>query len=270
MSLLPTSAWSSIDWREPWFAPWQAVGEPALRAMSAGHSVAQALQATRAGRDHLPRFVASEALPPETPYETFVHDSGQVPSRDNLHDLFNGLAWCLYPQTKRRLNHWQAQAIARDGIGARRGPLRDAITLLDENGALLSAPDTLLQALRTRDWKALFIRHREDWHDARLWLFGHALVEKMVAPRKDITAHVLCAPPGLTTPPMVDAWLAETLDEPSLARKPFSPLPVLGVPGWAPSQDARFYEDERVFRAARKPELLPLSSISPQPSQGST
>ena len=40
--------------------------------------------------------------------------------------------------------------------------MRDGLTLFDENGALLQAPQPLWQALRQRDWPALFT-------------FGHAL-----------------------------------------------------------------------------------------------
>ncbi|HBZ06685.1 MAG TPA: DUF3025 domain-containing protein, partial [Massilia sp.] len=31
----------------------------------------------------------------------------------------------------------------------------------------------------------------------------------------------------------------------------FTPLPVLGVPGWWPEQDAAFYADTSVFRPKR-------------------
>jgi len=39
------------------------------------------------------------------------------------------------------------------------------------------------------------------------------------------------------------------MDEAAWAAKPFSPLPVLGVPGWWPANaDHRFYDDPAVFR----------------------
>ena len=37
------------------------------------------------------RFVPQAALPEGEAYEAFIHRSGQVPTRDNLHDAFNGL-----------------------------------------------------------------------------------------------------------------------------------------------------------------------------------
>lgn len=246
------------DWSAPWCRPLAGFGRPAWATVAAGGAVHLALNAVAPADAAMPRFVGADEQPPDTAYESFVHASGSVPTRDTLHDFFNGLVWCAYPRSKRLLNRLQAQAIARDGIGARRGPLRDAITLFDENGAVLSAPPELLAALRARDWKGLFVDRRADWSQARLWLFGHALIEKLVAPRKDITAHVLCAPAGLEQPPQLDAWLYETLDADLLASKPFSPLPVLGVPGWWPaSEDPAFYQDTNVFRARRDRPIVP-------------
>jgi len=133
-----------------------------------------------------------------------------------------------------------------------RGPLRDAITLFDENGALLFAPVPLQQALQERDWRRLFVNLRPLWRDARLVLFGHALLEKLVHPRKAITAHVYLAPPAIDSIADADAWLAHALDAQHLASKPFNPLPVLGVPGWWPgNENFCFYDDPAVFRRAR-------------------
>src|ERR1044072_318265 len=91
----------------------------------------------------------------------------------------------------------QAAEIERAGIGATRGPWRDALTLFDENGAVLDAPQALWAALLARDWQRLFVRGRALWREARLLVFGHALLEKLVAPRKALTAHVLWSPGAL-------------------------------------------------------------------------
>lgn len=240
---------TGIDWSAPGFAPWRLPGQAAWADVARGAPVFEALN-THAVE---PRFVAAETLPASTPYESFVRATATVPTRDNLHDFLNGIVWCLYPRTKRLLNQWQAEAIARDGVQGRRGPLRDAITLFDENGALFSAPELLSTALKMRDWHGLFVTHRALWPQARVWLFGHALVEKLVAPRKDITAHVLCAQPGLSDAGQADAWLAEMLNVPMLSTKPFVPLPVMGIPGWCTdSEDPGFYADQTVFRPARR------------------
>jgi hypothetical protein len=204
------------------------------------------------------RFMPADEAPADEAYEAFIARSACVPSRDNLHDLFNGLVWLRFPQIKRRLNELQAQEIARAGIGAARGPLRDALTLFDENGALFDGPPPLHEALRARDWKALFVSHRALWREARIVVFGHALLEKLtVAPRKALTAHVLVPPSGICEASAdFDAAFAGAITAPWLATKPFAPLPVLGIPGWSvENQNFCFYDDSDVFRppqAARK------------------
>ena len=191
-------------------------------------------------------------LPEGTAYEQHIFDTRCVPTRDNLHDFFNGLVWLHFPAAKRRLNALQAAEIARAGVGAVRGPLRDALTVFDENGALLQAPDALWQALRSRDWQRLFIDLRPLWGQARLVLVGHALMEKLVAPRKPMVAHVYQAPAAIESIANVDAWLAQEIQPQPWAAKPFSPLPVLGVPGWWPANEVPgFYADTQVFRLPR-------------------
>ena len=177
-------AFDAIDWSAPWLAPWRAQGQPlAQLLLQDDPSVHQALQ-TAAPQGAPVVFVPQSALPEGTAYEQHIWDTRRVPTRDNLHDFFNGLVWLQFPHTKRRLNQLQAQGIAADGVQAVRGPLRDAVTVFDENGALLQAPDALWDALRARDWQRLFIDLRPLWAAARLVLFGHALLEKLVFPRK--------------------------------------------------------------------------------------
>lgn len=83
------------------------------------------------------RFVPFDVWPTSVAYEQFIFQQRACPVRPGLHDFFNGLVWQAYPLAKQALNRLQAEAIARDGVGARRGPVRDAITVFDENGALL-------------------------------------------------------------------------------------------------------------------------------------
>lgn len=238
-----------MDLCGPWLAPLQPALGPAWAAWQAGATVACALNAQRPAAGAAPWldagplcFLPQAALPAGAAYEAFIHRSAGVPTRCNLHDFFNGLVWLAQPAIKRRLNALQAAEIARHGVGGRRGPVRDALTLFDENGALLQAPPLLWQALRQRDWAALFITHRALWARARLVIVGHALLEKLAtAPRKALTAHVLPA----------DAVLA--MDAAGWAAKPFCPLPVLGVPGWwAANGEAGFYADPAVFRLNRR------------------
>lgn len=241
-----------IDWTAPWLAPYRGRGQPLANLTDAGTSCAEALNAAQPPAPV--RFVPQADLPEGMAYEQFIFDGDGVPTRDGLHDFFNGLCWLHLPQTKLRLNHLQAAEIAAAGVGAVRGPVRDALTLFDENAALLRAPDALWQALVAKDWGRLFGELRPLWAESWLLLFGHALLEKLVSPRKPITAHVYRVQPEQDTLPALDAWLAQELSAEKLARKPFAHLPVLGVPGWWPgNEDAGFYTDAQVFRALRTP-----------------
>lgn len=262
-----------MDWAQPWLAPVRGAGLARVAGLADGLGVADALNASPlvcSVQCPVPcpvQFVPQHSLPPGEAYEAFIRRTGQVPTRDNLHDLFNGLVWQRFPRTKARLNVLQAAEIVRQGVGAVRGPVRDAITVFDENGALLLAPPVLWQALLARDWHALFVTHRPLWATATLVLFGHALMEQLIEPRKNITAHVLIeqfasdiddcdaagqgvgAPDGLAA---LDTALATRLSPELLAGKPFTPLPVLGVPGWWPANaDPGFYADASVFRPKR-------------------
>lgn len=208
--------------------------------------IASALNAVRDRRTECPHFVEHSALSANEPYESFIARTRCVPTRDNLHDLFNGLMWLCYPRTKWRLNELQAQHIALHGTSGPRGALRDALTVFDENAAVLQAPADLLDALRRRDWHTLFIARRSAWQSARLFIFGHALLEKLLQPRKAITAHVWAIEE------LTDEALGSSLTPERLTSKCFLPLPVLGIPGWwSANEDATFYHDPKVFRSSR-------------------
>lgn len=254
--------WPGIAWDDPWYQPWRDLGEPAYARVAQGQAVWQALAA---GPSSPVGFVSQQSLPEGVAYERFIFEARQVPTREGLHDFFNGLSWQAFPLTKLRLNALQAAEIARDGVGAVRGPVRDAITVFDENGALLQAPPALWEALRARQWQRLFVTLRPLWRQASLLVFGHALLEKLVSPRKDMTAHVWCANAPLGIAPAsgqmsshmtgrqaADAWLAQACSAEALQAKPFTPLPLLGLPGWwSANEDPAFYRDDRVFRPHR-------------------
>jgi len=198
-------------------------------------------------------FVSQSELPTDIAYEAFIFSHKRIPTRDNLHDFFNGLCWLRFPQTKLRLNFLQAQEIASQGVNATRGSLRDALTLFDENVLLLQSSDELWQALQDRDWTKLFGEFRDEWQGAHIVIFGHALLEKLVAPYKSITAHVfrIASDIDAKDDQALDAWLATNLQPDYLATKPYLPLPVLGIPGWWPeNEDLSFYSDTQVFRVA--------------------
>jgi hypothetical protein len=240
---------AAVDWRQPWLQDWREAGQRVAQGVARGLSVSEALNRETACPVH---FVPQDELPADMAYEQFIFEAHCVPTRDGLHDFFNGLCWLHLPLTKKRLNQMQAAQIAADGVQPARGPVRDAITLFDENAAFLRAPDALWQALAAKDWGRLFGELRPLWDQSWLVLFGPALLEKLVQPRKPITAHVYRVCPATDTLTDLDAWVAQDLSAEKLAAKPFAPLPVLGVPGWwAANEDPAYYEDDQVFRPNR-------------------
>ena len=292
---------ADIDWSQPWFTPWRELGEPTARQALQQQSVAEALNAityaakgeasagsgdiasaasvntTRAGLAlgdaNEVKFVPQSALPEGQAYEDFIFKTAQVPTRDGLHDFFNGLCWHRFPLAKRRLNQLQAAEIEAQGVRATRGPVRDALTLFDENVVLMHAPDEVWDALQTRDWLKLFVDLRDQWQQVHLVLFGHALVEKLVTPYKSITGHVyrIASEVNPHDEVALDAWLVQDLQPAKLATKPYEPLPVLGIPGWCAANAERvFYEDINVFRPKREAVVKPTQAIAPSSSKVSS
>jgi Protein of unknown function (DUF3025) len=218
-------------------------------------------------------------------YEPGIFKTGQVPCRtvaggfslvQERHDFYNALVWLMFPKSKARLNLLSMQALnapesgetkrADQTIGnrvstaARRGPLRDAITVFDENALLLLCTDSrLTDLLAAMQWHDLLVSQRAQWQSAETIVpvcFGHALLQKLEAPYKAITGHsfvlsmtVKQVIAGRDDAGLVDAILCEQLTQEVLIAKPFLPLPVLGIPDWCyENQDAKYYDDTQVFR----------------------
>jgi Protein of unknown function (DUF3025) len=239
---------ADIDWHAPWLAQWRHVGEPLAQRVVGGTLQPQALN--EAGRAPV-AFVPQADLPEGQAYEDFIFATGQVPTREGLHDFFNALCWMHFPLAKKRLNQLQATEIARSGVGQVRGPVRDAATVFDENALLIQTSDAVWAALTAHHWQEALVDRRSEWANTRLWTFGHAALEKLVQPYKSITVHLWRVPQGVDASAL-DAWLAQDLTVEKLAQKPFSPLPVLGVPGWwVANKDTDFYADVSVFRPKR-------------------
>ncbi|MCZ8103767.1 MAG: DUF3025 domain-containing protein, partial [Burkholderiales bacterium] len=83
--------------------------------------------------------------------------------------------------------------------------------------------------------------------------FGHALLEKLDAPFKAITAHAWPLRLAPDTPAdALDAALAASLEPRMLDARAFCPLPVMGLPDWCEANaDPGFYNDAAVFRPGR-------------------
>lgn len=253
---------AGIDWRQPWLFPLRETGK-VLAASERWIAVANGLAAERElcnlGGQPI-AFVPQQDLPPDTGYEAHIAATGQVPTRDNLHDFFNALIWLHFPQTKRQLNGLHARSLMQPAMPGTRGSQRDAATLFDENAALFISSDAAtLEALRRRDWKRVLLKPSVEFAACtEVLLFGHALLEKLVAPYKSITAHVwTCHVDGgwhdLPLPQRLaglDLRIAQAIQV-GFSSADFCHLPVLGVPGWWSGQDDSFYDDAEVFRPVR-------------------
>lgn len=260
------AALAGIDWSRPWFQPFAAQGAALAAAVQGGADLRALLdgQAARLGLRNargLPlRFIAQQALPEGSAYEAHIHATGEIPTRDNLHDFFNALIWLHFPQAKRVLNQIQAEVIAREGVQTARGGVRDAATLFDENAVLfVSADRELAAALKGFAWQRLFIESRPAWGTSCTVLpFGHALLEKLVRPYKSVTAHAWVLPRHLASGPLPDATLAQSLAGAAQAGalrggRSFAPLPVMGIPGWCDDNaEPGFYADTTIFRPGRR------------------
>ena len=277
---LPAGGFADNDWARPWFAQHAVRGRRWQQAALAGYAPwldelnADARAAARqTGRGQPLSFIAQDDLPEGAAYEAHIAATGCVPTRHNLHDFFNALAWFSFPRIKATLNARQAAAIDVLGVGPTRGGVRDALTLFDENAVLYASSDpALVAALRGFDWRTLFVAQRAGWELAfgetlgqarcEVRVFGHALLEKLIAPYAACTAHawVVEVPEAWFTWSRAqrDAHLDETVSA-TLATaavldgRSFAPLPVLGIPGWwPPNADPAFYDDTTVFRPGRR------------------
>lgn len=203
-------------------------------------------------------FVDQDCLPADgCYYETRVARDGVIPTRsENWHDFFNALIWLSFPKAKQALNRLHVREMATQIAG--RTPARDAATLFDESGLIVLAPDdTLEDRLRKRDWADLFQQQRGKWFKAwPVWVFGHAIMEKALAPHLGMTAKcwILRQPADWQNWDArerlywIDTQLAQQLDEGRLQRPRQLPvLPILGIPGWWPLQNEAFYADTRHF-----------------------
>jgi hypothetical protein len=221
--------------------------------------------ALRSGGGATLRFVqAGEERRPDLPYERRVFELGEVMCRrEDWHDLFNALVWLTFPRSKAAINARHVREMASEAPG-KRGRARDALTLFDEGGLIVACADPALALLiREFRWKELFWTRRAQLaRDMRFFAFGHALYEKALAPFVGITASALLLDvdraflsAGLDSQlATADQRVGAILSAADIIRTPkdFSPVPVLGVPGWSPlNEDERFYDDAGYFRSGR-------------------
>lgn len=208
-------------------------------------------------------------------YEARIARCGEVETRpDNWHDWFNGLVWLTYPLAKAALSGRHAAEAGSAGLA--RGSVRDAMTHFDECGAVVVAEDeSLLELLAGFRWKELFVgRRAEVIAGLRVFVFGHATYEALLAPFRGLTAKCVLSPAtaGWLQKPLpdqlaeVDGWLAADL---AAGRhgdpRGLHPLPLLGLPGVVPdSENPAYYDDTWQFRPGRQRGMT--RALSPVPS----
>ena len=234
---------------------------------------------------HSLNFVSQNALPEGIGYEQFIGSTGNIPTRDNLHDLFNGSIWLTFPKTKAMLNYHHMLEIAKQDsnnsdVNQSRGRVRDTITVFDENGAILVTADPSIgKALINFDWQASLVTPRDKFDNpifgnkkqpnsdekAAVYIFGHALLEQLIEPRKALCAHsvVINVEQDFFTLTLsermsyLDNKLANVmnklLSQDNITPRQLAPLPILGVPHfWSENADPSFYKDAYVFRNGRR------------------
>ena len=196
-------------------------------------------------------------------YEARIALRGEVETRpDNWHDWFNGLVWLTFPKAKAALSARHADELSRQAEG--RGQARDAMTHFDECGAVVVAEDaSLLELLQGFRWRELFVERRADAiAGLRVFVFGHATYEALLAPFRGLTAKCVLTPvaPGWLARPLaeqlaeIDEWLAQDFAAGKHGEpRGLQPLPLLGLPGVVPENEApTYYDDTWQFRPGRR------------------
>ena len=186
-------------------------------------------------------------------YEQYIFETARCPTRENLHDFFNGLCWLQLAACQEKAQRvagrrdraggrgrrTRAGARCDHGVRRKRRPARrTARAMGGPAGARLAAalhrPAALVgagAACRVRPCAAGKAGRASQGHHG----------------------PCLAVPVSGRTPwpPWTAGWRGSCTAG-TLAAKPFTPLPVMGIPGWTPENEKlSFYDDPLVFRPAR-------------------
>lgn len=171
-------------------------------------------------------------------YDARIALDREVPClTSSYHDLLNVLAWAAFPRAKRALHARQYRALAAwlpsggSRLPNRRTREQDALTLFDEGGSVLVATPELVQRLAVAP---ALVSSLAAEPEARVVLFGHALMEHIVRYRTTVrSAALLIAvegplPEGRPLLELVDQELQRRLQDDSQFQEP-SPYRVLSL-----------------------------------------
>jgi len=180
---------------------------------------------------------------------------GRIATRAaNWHDLFNALVWARHPAIKHALNARQCLHIGCHGP-QQRNRAQAALTQFDETGVIVRVRDpAMVQAWNRHDWTAVFVDGAGQWRSGEIAVaavIGHALMEQALLPGRLLVGKcvVVCADEDARAV----AQVARMIDTGRVLNAPLElrPLPLAGIPGWHPRQDAAFYRQADYFRPLR-------------------
>jgi hypothetical protein len=227
-------------------------------------------------------FVCQDSMPSDSRYyEQIIFEEHVIPTRrGSWHDFFNGIIWLQFPQTKNYLNRLHISEINNYGLNPRT-QIRNHITHFDECGVVLfvqgaSLFATLHLLFEIQEWKTLFCELKDEWNKTIFpVIFGHANLEMLLTPFIGLTGKVLLV--QIDHKPLLEGSLQNsnkrTVNQENMslgyldtlllrhiqgnktfhARRPFYPLPLLGVPHWHYAvQGAAFYANTDYFMPKRQ------------------
>lgn len=207
-------------------------------------------------------FVAQDAalLEDGEHYEIRIQQ-GRIATRlQNWHDLFNAMVWARYPAIKHAFNAQQCRHIAVTGPTVR-NRAQQALTQFDETGVIVRVRDiALVDAWDTHDWSTLFQAHAARWRNGDIavaGVIGHALMEQMLVPGRLLVGKCLVVQGDDDSACIARVAEAIMAGEVLAAPAELRPLPLAGVPGWHPQQDADFYAQADYFRPLREGRVYP-------------
>lgn len=224
-------------------------------------------------------FTHQNDLEHGTAYEAHIGIHHKIPTRDNLHDWFGACIWSAFPKTKSLLNAKHLHHINENHTNNKRNRVRDTITVFDENGAVLVVADDeighkIATGLQNFDWQTCLVANRQYWDNyttfhqndkskAKIFIFGHALLEQLINPYKSLCSHtfIIRVNPSFFNLPIdkqltiLDNKLAIEMDKflsDTVTPRNLNPLPILGVPYFWENDNPKFYDDTFVFRNGRR------------------